>query len=340
MNGLEIILAAVLGFGLTALAGLFMIPWLHRLKFGQPIITEYGPTWHANKTGTPTMGGFLFIFGSLVAIVVGFLVYAIPLSGQVAAPQLPVQVKRTLVSLVMMLLFALIGFIDDYLKIRHKHNAGLSDGNKFLMQVLVTVCYLAVMGLWGLVETTVTLPLIGDVALGLWYYPICLVLIVGFVNAVNITDGVDGLCGSVTFVGALFFFIAACLLDEKDVALNAVAVCAAMVGYLIYNFYPAKVMMGDTGSMFLGGALVAMAFSLNKPVLLLFFGALYIIEMLTVVIQTTYYKLTHKRLFKMTPIHHQFELMKFSEVKICLLFSGVELVFCLLGLGWVLSLVL
>ncbi len=338
MDALDLILTAVIAFVVTLVAGKFLIPFLHRIKFGQPIIEEYGPTWHAKKRGTPTMGGFIFLLGVFAAVITGFIIYGVKMNQIAPSPQVKQQTIRLVIHLLMVLFYLFIGFIDDFIKVVRKHNAGLQDLHKFLMQVAVSALYLAAMTLFGGLDTIIHLPIFGAVDFGWLYYPICLVLIVGVTNAVNITDGVDGLCASVTFFAAVGFFMAASILGQRDICLMAVALAGGMIAYLIYNFHPAKVMMGDTGSMMLGAMLVAMAFGLDQPFLLLPFASLYIIEMLTVVIQTIYYKLTHKRLFKMTPIHHSFELSGYSEAKICLLFSAVEAVGCLLGVWFVTTL--
>ena len=338
MDVWDLIITALVAFGVTAVAGIFLIPFLHKIKFGQPIIEEYGPTWHASKKGTPTMGGFLFLTGLVVSLAVGFTLYGVKMNKLGSAPQLKQQYIRLAINSVMMLLFMFIGFIDDFIKVVRKHNAGLKDLHKFLMQVAVAVCYLAAMALFGGADTIVKLPFFGAVDFGWLYYPVNLILIVGVINAVNITDGIDGLCGSVTFFSAVAFFSAASILGRRDICLMSVALAGALIAYLIYNFHPAKIMMGDTGSMLLGAAVVAMAYGLDLPFLLLPFACLYIIEMLTVVIQTIYYKITHKRLFKMTPIHHSFELSGYSEAKICAIFSAVEIVGCALGIWWVATL--
>ncbi|MEG0230051.1 MAG: phospho-N-acetylmuramoyl-pentapeptide-transferase [Oscillospiraceae bacterium] len=334
----DIIISAGLGFLITTVLGLFLIPFLRKVKFGQPIIEEYGPTWHKKKQGTPTMGGIMFITGSIIAIVVGFCIYYFTLSSMGEAPQLVPELTRLVTGVVMMLGFCLIGFIDDYIKVVKKHNEGLTEKQKFIAQVFVATAYLTATTLLNITTTQIAIPFLGNIEFGWLYYPVCIILIVGIVNAVNITDGIDGLCSSITFFAAMTFMIISAFADARDVGIVATALGASLIGFLIYNFYPAKIMMGDTGSLFLGGALVAMAFSLNLPFLLILVGILYIIETVSVIIQRTYYKFTKKRLFKMTPIHHHFEMSGFSEVKIVLLFSVVEIIGCVLAVLWIISL--
>ena len=218
--------------------------------------------------------------------------------------------------------FGLIGFIDDYMKVVHTRNLGLTAKGKIVLQIVVSALYIFVMHRFGACDTTMRIPFIGSFDFGVWYYVLMMLVIIFMVNAVNLTDGIDGLATTVTFVVSVGFIVISTLLGYIGTGLFATAIAGACVGFVIWNFYPAKVFMGDTGSMFLGGAVVAMAYGVDFPLLVLVAGVVYAIEALSVVIQVTYFKLTHgKRLFKMTPIHHHFELSGFSEVKIDVTFA-------------------
>lgn len=318
---------------LSAVIGLFLIPLLRRFHFGQTILTEYGPSWHASKQGTPLMGGLMFMI-STVCIYMLFAVkyYSEGLDGFT----LP---TGALTGLIVACLFALIGFADDYVKVKKKQNLGLTAIQKIILQVIISAAYILYLGVRHGWSTSVQLPFIGTIIdLGFFYYILALIIMVGFVNAVNLTDGVDGLCGSVTFVVAAFFTVVAVSVynSEEDAILFA-ALAGSLIGFLIFNWHPAKVFMGDTGSMFLGGMVIVMGFELNMPLVILLAGLIYLIEAFSVIIQVIYFKLTHgKRLFKMTPIHHHFELSGYSEVKIVLLFSGVTLLVCAATALWLL----
>ena len=307
-----LVAAAIGAFAVTALSGCFVIPALHKLHFGQTI-RESGPTWHNKKQGTPTMGGLCFIFGILVAcglVYAGFYRYAQDLLGIV-------QVRAALLALFLAFGSGFIGFLDDYIKVVKHRNLGLLAWQKLIMQFIVTGGFLVGLHMQGLLTTIIMLPFIGAVDLGWVYYPIAFFGIIFLVNAVNLTDGLDGLCSCVTFVSMLGYLLAASMLSFYHVAVLAAATAAAAAGFLVWNFYPAKVFMGDTGSMFLGGMVTALAFIMGRPELVFFFGIVYIWDAMTVVIQRVYFKLTHgKRIFRMTPIHHAFEMRGWKEVKI------------------------
>ena len=228
--------------------------------------------------------------------------------------------------------FGLVGFVDDYIKVVKKRNLGLMARYKIVAQVLITGAYLSSLYLNGTLSTIVTLPLLGAVDFGWFFYVLSFLLIIGMVNAVNLTDGIDGLASSVTFVVMMGFMFIASLLGNTTMALFAAAVAGGCAGFLAWNFYPAKTFMGDTGSMFLGGTVVAVAYGIGRPELLLFMGVIYLIEAFSVMLQVTYFKLTHgKRIFKMSPIHHHFEMCGWSEVKIVSVFSFITLVGVVLG---------
>lgn len=324
--------AAAISLIVTSMTGLFLIPYLRKLKFGQTII-DVGPTWHQNKQGTPTMGGIMFIVGILIAAVIGSIMAGGQLSSQVA----PTMIVRFIIGIIAACAFGFVGFVDDYIKVVKKRNLGLRARQKIVMQILIAAFYLISLYFSGDTGTSVIIPYIGQLNLGLFYYPVMMVFIIGFVNAVNLTDGLDGLSGSVTFAAALGFIVISGLLGLWLNAVLACSVAGGMIGYLIYNFYPAKVFMGDTGSMFLGGIVVALSFGTGIPFILFLTGIIYFLEAMSVLLQVGYYKLTHKRIFKMSPIHHHFEMSGHKETKIVLWFTAVTLLGSLLA---VLSLIL
>ena len=309
---------------ITAASGLVIVPALRKLHFGQTI-KEIGPTWHAGKNGTPTMGGLTFYLGVLLGVVGGYMVLA------VSVPQvLGNYFSQQSVSLLTSFAFGLVGFVDDYIKVVKKRNLGLRARAKIVAQILITGAFLTSLHLNGTLTTLVALPLFGVVDFGYFFYPISFLLIIGMVNAVNLTDGIDGLAASVTFVSMLGFLFISSMLGQTSIAVFSAAVAGGCGGFLAWNFYPAKTFMGDTGSMFLGGAVVSAAYCMGRPELLLFLGFIYLIEAFSVMLQVGYFKLTHgKRIFKMSPIHHHFEMCGWSEIKIVAVFSLV----CLIGVA-------
>ena len=320
MNTIWTLLAAVIAFGVTALLGKWMIPFLHKLHFGQTI-REEGPQWHMKKQGTPTMGGLMFIIGIVVAIAV-----CIPLYYANVYDETLLMKVRLFGGLGMALAFGLVGFMDDYIKVVKKRNLGLTELQKLVLQFAVAAAYLVSVWLAGGKSSTI-IPFVGEVDLGWGYWILAAILIVGVVNAVNFTDGIDGLNASVTFFVCIFLMVIAGVMNAFSMSIMAVAAAAACMGFLVWNFNPAKVFMGDTGSLCLGGMVCALAFGLNLPILLLPLGIVYFMEILSVVLQVSYFKLTHgKRLFKMSPIHHHFEMCGWSEMKICLVFSLITAV--------------
>lgn len=322
------LIAAAISFGVTALLGKWMIPFLHRIHFGQTI-REEGPKWHQKKQGTPTMGGFMFIIGIFAAILICIPLYYAT-SGQGAETNL-VMVK-IFAGAFMALAYGAIGFFDDYIKVVKKRNLGLTAPQKLVLQFIVAASYLLSVAFAGGNDGTY-LPFIGYVSLGWSYWILAALVIVGMVNAVNFTDGIDGLNASVTFFVAAFFLMICGLWSMNGLGIFAAAVSGGCMGFLVWNFNPAKVFMGDTGSLFLGGAVCALAFGLDMPVFLLPIGIIYICEILSVVLQVTYFKLTHgKRIFKMSPLHHHFEMCGWSEIKICFVFSIVTILGGILAL--------
>ncbi|MBP3414209.1 MAG: phospho-N-acetylmuramoyl-pentapeptide-transferase [Clostridia bacterium] len=324
MENFVSIIAAVIAFVVTAALGKVLIPWLHKLKYGQPI-KEIGPTWHSAKSGTPTMGGLTFLAGVGIAVCV-----CLPLYWSAAAE--PVSTERCVMmwaGLIMGVLYGIVGFADDYLKVVRHNNDGLSFWQKIISQTGIAAAYLAAMWISGdNGKGATTIPFVeGQVELGFWFYIIALVMIVGFVNAVNLTDGIDGLCGSVTFFAAVSFMFSAALVQILEISIIGAALAGGCLGFLVWNFYPAKVFMGDTGSLFLGGMFCALAFGMDMPILIPLVGIIYLCEAGSVIIQRYYFKLTHgKRIFKMSPIHHHFEMCGWSEIKIVTVFSIVTFI--------------
>ena len=325
MEGYMTIIVAAAAFAITAVMGKLLIPFLHKLKFGQPI-NDIGPTWHKSKQGTPTMGGLLFIIGITVAVIAGAIMLSFSENSELRDPSVSLQNRRMFAGLVMSLAYSFIGFTDDYIKVVKKRNLGLTAMQKIVMQVLVAAIYLLTLRLVGGLSTVLIVPPFGQLDLGIFYYPLAMIIIIGFVNAVNLTDGIDGLAGSVTFIYALALMVISAMLSLSRNEVLAAALAGGCLGFLVWNFHPAKVIMGDTGSMFLGGMTVALAFGIDMPIIMLLAGVIYLIEAFSVMIQVGFYKLTGKRLFKMSPIHHHFEMSGYSEVKIVVLFSIVGLI--------------
>jgi len=332
MNEITSIIAAIVSFLITFGLGFIVIPYLRKLKLGQTIL-EIGPDWHKSKEGTPTMGGIMIIPAVLVSVALAFGYSA--LTGGRFAKELAVPFRLTvfLAGIGLAVCMGLIGFIDDYIKVVKKRNLGLTAKQKTFMQLLVSAMYLAALALGGMKSTNI--PFIGDVDItsgfGLIFWPIALFFIYGFTNAVNLTDGVDGLASSVTLVVSCAFMLVSTRIAMFGNSVTAAALAGACVGFIFWNANPAKVFMGDTGSMFLGGMVVALAFGTGRPIILILMGITYLCEALSDIIQVVYYKLTKKRFFKMAPIHHHFEKCGWSEHKVVLVFSLFTLIGCVLG---------
>ena len=316
---MEIILAGVVSLVITLAAGKLLIPALIRLKAGQSI-KEVGPTWHKGKQGTPTMGGLMFIIGIGIAILI--LGWKGMLEGNFTH----------LYVYVFALVFGVIGYIDDYQKVKHHQNTGLTAPQKFLLQLAAAVAFLCLMRYEGMLSPNLYIPFFNTHLVLPWvvYMIFAAFVIIGTVNAVNITDGVDGLSSSVTVPVAVFFAVLGGL--WQGFGLFAGALVGGLLGFLFYNHYPAKVFMGDTGSLFLGGAVAALALAYDMPLILLLVGFVYLCETLSDIIQVTYFKLTHgKRIFKMAPLHHHFEMCGWKETKVVAVFAAVSTVFCVLA---------
>jgi len=318
---LQIIAAFLTSLAVTAGAGFFLVPALRRAKAGQSI-REDGPVWHNNKQGTPTMGGVMFIAGIAIAcLTAGFREMQ---DGDFVH----------IVVLAFALVYAAIGFIDDYVKLKKKRNLGLKARHKFALQIVAAIGMLLLMRLTGNLTPDLFIPFFGvtvSVPAPL-YYIFAVIVVVGTVNSVNITDGADGLATGVSLPVAAFFAVVAFLWGYSALGVFAGALAGGLVGFLYFNFHPAKVFMGDTGSLFLGGAVCALAFAMNMPLILLPLGFVYFVETLSDIIQVSYFKLTKgRRVFKMAPIHHHFEMCGWSEHKLFAVFTSVSAVFAVLS---------
>lgn len=323
------VVTALLTYFLSEQLGKRLIPVLHRLKFGQTI-REEGPAWHKSKQGTPTMGGIIFIGAMLVMVVVAGLVCQFLLPTKIiTSADTKASITRLFAGLLMAIGFGVIGFLDDYIKIVKKRNLGLTSRQKLLAQLLVSTAYAVAVYLTG--GTRIHVPFVGWWTAEWWFIPIAVFIIVAMTNATNLTDGVDGLCGSVSVIVCLFLLM---LCGEAlGFGIFAAALAGGLAGFLVWNFHPARVFMGDTGSLFIGGALCAIAFGIGRPLLLLPMGIVYVIETVSVMLQVSYFKLTHgKRLFKMSPIHHHFEMCGWSENKIVGVASLTAMVGCAVAL--------
>lgn len=319
----RVFVTAAVSAVMTGAIGWILLPVLHALKAGQSI-REVGPTWHNNKAGTPMMGGLMFILSAIICLMINVF---------------KMQDYTVLFTLGLSLCFGLVGFLDDFFKLKYKRNLGLTSVQKALLQMAVSAVYLYILYKQGVLSCDLYIPFVNKVIEihPMIYIFFAMFVLVGGVNAVNITDGIDGLCGSVTVPVMVFFTAAAVAKGMLDLALLPASLVGGLISYLFYNWHPAKVFMGDTGSLFLGGVVCALAFALDMPLILILVGFVYIIETLSVIIQVTYFKITKKitgegkRIFKMSPIHHHFEMCGWREVKIVLVFTGVTCLMCLLA---------
>ena len=315
------ILSFILSFGVAAIAGLILVPLLRKLKAGQ-MIREDGPTWHMSKQGTPSMGGLMFLLSIAVAVLIA------------GRESFAMGDSAHLVVFLFALVFGVIGFIDDFQKLRHKANEGLTAAQKFLLQLAAAVVFTIWLRNIGYLTPNLYIPFLNmEIALP-WvvYMVFAAFVMVGTVNAVNLTDGVDGLATGVTIPVALFYLAVAAWYGRNDVAVLAAALAGGLFAFLIYNFHPAKVFMGDTGSLFLGGMVCGLAFALNLPLVIPIIGLIYVAEVVSDIIQVVYFKKTGgKRFFRMAPLHHHLELGGWSEVKLFCVFSMLTAVLCVLA---------
>ena len=315
---LTIMLSIIPAYLIALIAGWFIIPWLRAMKAGQTI-REIGPTWHASKSGTPAMGGLIFILASAIGTLVLCLIY---------------KSWTAMLVFVFALVFGAIGFLDDFFKVKKKQNLGLNALQKILLQLAASALYLYLLYRAGHLTSSLWIPFTSiRWNIPIWVYiAFAVFVIVGTVNAVNLTDGVDGLATGVTLPVMVFFLVTAIARGKAELAFFPAVLLGGLFGFLCYNFHPAKTFMGDTGSLFLGGAVCGLAFALDMPLILILVGFVYIVETVSVIMQVTYFKATHgKRIFKMTPIHHHFELCGWSEVKIFVVFTAVSLAMCVLA---------
>lgn len=314
---IKICLSFVVSLVITAVLLKVFIPVLRKVKLGQKIL-EIGPNWHKSKEGTPTMGGLFFITGIAVSVLIFGLPDAIRKGDYTVA-----------VNLGFAVLTGAVGFIDDYVKLFKKQNKGLSPSQKMAFLIVTSGAYLWVMNAMGKIDTKISIPLTDlQIELGVFYYIIAILVMVYLINCANLTDGIDGLAGSISCIIMTMFFIFSLFFEKQDMGVFTASVIGALLAFLYFNFYPAKVFMGDTGSLFLGSVTMLMGFWTNASILIFFIGLIYFIEGVSVILQVGYYKMTKKRLFKMAPIHHHFEMKGWSELKIVGVFSAVTVVCC------------
>ena len=301
-----------------------LIPVLKSRKIGQKIY-DIGPRWHKGKEGTPIMGGLGFIIATIIGIAA--------ISGVYLYLGRANELLGVWLTLALALLNGLIGFFDDYTKLIKKQNQGFLAWQKLVLQLLVAAVYLWAMSACGFIDTALEIPYFDiELELGIFYYFFAILFIAGMVNSVNLTDGIDGLCSSVSAVVGAFFAVVAFVMLRPELAIFPATVIGGTVGFLMYNFYPAKIFMGDTGSLYLGGAVVGMAFLIEEPLIIMIAGIIYLIEVASVILQVGYFKITHgKRIFKMAPIHHHFEKCGWSEVKIVGVFTLITAIACVLA---------
>ena len=322
-----IVLSVVIGFAVAYGLGFVLIPWLHKLKFGQTIL-DIGPSWHKKKQGTPTMGGFLFIIGFAVSLAVVLITDKLR-GGNVLCwgTEKPESVLYTKVfaGVLMAVGFGFIGFIDDYIKVVKKRNLGLTELQKTVLQLLVSVAYLFTLYKFAGVDY-MFIPYYGTFQSTFLFWVLGIAALYCTTNAVNFLDGVDGLCTSVTSLVCLAFAACAALRQFTGMSVVCCALFGALIGYLIWNWNPSKVMMGDVGSLFLGGMVCAMAYAIDCPWIILLIGIIYVAEFGSDLLQIAYIKTHHgKKLFRMAPIHHHYEIGGWSEKRICVVFSLVTL---------------
>jgi len=320
---------AVAVFILTVLVERKLIPILKSHKVGQ-VILEIGPRWHKHKEGTPTMGGIGFIL-PVMLVMAGFFIYTAVVGTSV-----------DYIPLALTLAFAVangaIGFVDDYCKLIKKQNEGLTAKQKLFLQLVFATAYVTVMAYTGNLPTTIDVPFTEfSLQLGWIWYPLAVLILVGVVNGANLTDGIDGLASSVVFVISGFFALLAFVWQDEQLSLIGASLLGASLGFLVYNFHPAKVFMGDTGSLFFGAMVIGGMMSSGLALIGILISLVFIVEMLSSLLQRVYFKLTRKltgtgkRIFRMAPLHHHFEKCGWNEYRIVGVFSFVELLFCILA---------
>ncbi len=322
--GITFGVVAALVFVLTVIAERILIPILKAKKLGQKIL-DIGPRWHKSKEGTPIMGGIGFILAILLVMAAFFVREAI-----VGEPERLIPLALTLAYAVAC---GVIGFVDDYCKLIKKENEGLTLIQKLVLLLALSAAYLCILSYTGNLQTAVQIPFTNRVVeLGWWYYLPALLILGGVVNGGNITDGVDGLASSVTFVIGGFYTVWAFAARDAQLSMIGAVLIGASLGFLVYNFHPARVFMGDTGSLFFGALTIGASFMMNQPLVGLVACAVFVLEMLSSLLQFAYFRITHgKRLFKMAPVHHHFEKCGWSENKVVFIFSLVALVFCVIA---------
>ena len=313
----------LVSFLLTTILGRIIIPILRGKKVGQKIL-EIGPRWHQSKEGTPTMGGICFIMAILATLLGVTVLYAVRST--------PAKLIPLALTMALAVMNGLIGFVDDFCKLMKKKNEGLKAYQKAALQVVAALVYIFLLHRLGYIDTSLHIPFTNlNVELGIVYYIFALFVIVGMVNSVNLTDGVDGLASSVTLVVFAFFAFVGMQFLNTSLVLISAALIGGMFGFLVYNLHPAKVFMGDTGSLFLGGAVTGAAFIINEPMIIFIVGGVYAFEALSVILQVVSFKTRNKRIFKMAPVHHHFEQCGWSEGKIVTVFSLVTAALCILA---------
>ena len=315
---LRILITGAAGLVLSGVIGYFLLPVLRALKAGQSV-REIGPTWHNNKAGTPLMGGLMFISAAVLCLLGNLFT---------------ITEYSVFYVLVLSLCFGLVGFLDDFCKVKYKRDLGLTAIQKAMLQMAVSAIYLYLLYRQGIMTSNLFIPF---ARITVQIHPILYIffamfVMVGCVNAVNLTDGVDGLSSSVTLPVMIFFAAAAIAKGRYDLALLPACLVGGLIAYLFFNWHPAKVFMGDTGSLFLGGVVCALAFALDMPLVLILVGFVYIVETLSVILQVGYFKISHgKRLFKMAPIHHHFEMSGWKEERVVLTFAAVSALMCVVA---------
>ncbi|WP_297633296.1 phospho-N-acetylmuramoyl-pentapeptide-transferase [uncultured Clostridium sp.] len=301
----------LISFFLSFIIGKLIIPLFKKLNLGQNI-REEGLQTHLKKQGVLTFGGVIFIFSTIITFLIFFTSFKL----------------NGLILSIILLLFALVGFLDDYLKKVKKINEGLNKKQKLILLILVSIISLVLISIIN--GTTITI-FKYHITLGFLFIPLGICYLSGFANAVNFTDGLDGLCTSLSIIVLIFLSTASFILDKPEIGMFSLILVGSLFGFLIFNFYPAKIIMGDTGSLALGGIISSITIMLGHPLILIIVGIIYVIEILSVIIQIGSFKLFKKRIFKMAPIHHSFEIKGYSEIKIVVLFSLITLIFSIIS---------